>query len=143
MMPLITKNIDRALKELEAGKPVAIPTETVYGLAALINKPNAIKAVFEIKNRPLNHPLIVHVGRDWDIRQIVEEIPEYAQLLMNAFWPGPLTLIFRCHKQQINPLVTGGQLTVAIRSPSHPMAQRLLKKLELPLVAPSANPLEK
>lgn len=93
-MPLITTHIDDAIRDLLAGKPVAIPTETVYGLAAPINNEQAIRAVFAMKNRPLNHPLIVHVAQDWDLNQWVKDIPVYAQQLIKKFWPGPLTLVF-------------------------------------------------
>lgn len=142
-MSLIINNIEQAITDLREGKPVAIPTETVYGLAAMVNNPDAIKAVFTMKQRPLNHPLIMHVAEDWDLNQISEEIPEYAQQLIQAFWPGPLTLVFRCKKDQVNPLITGGQDTVAVRCPAHPLAQKLLKKIQMPLVAPSANPFGK
>ena len=142
-MPLITTNMDLAIRELQEGKPLAIPTETVYGLAALINNDEAIKAVFAMKERPLNHPLIVHVAPNWDLSQLVEEVPEYAAQLIKKFWPGPLTLVFRCKKDQVNPLITGGQSTVAIRCPAHPIAQELLTKLQTPVVAPSANPFGK
>lgn len=142
-MPQITTNLNLAIQHLIAGKPVAIPTETVYGLAAVINQDEAIRAVFSIKKRPLNHPLIVHVARDWDLSQIVEEIPEYAHRLISHFWPGPLTMVFRCKTEKINPLITGNQSTVAIRCPAHPLTQRLLKKLQIPVVAPSANPFGK
>ncbi len=142
-MPLITNHLAQAISALQAGNPVAIPTETVYGLAALVNNSNAIKSVYAMKQRPLNHPLIVHVGSDWDLSEYVEEIPDYAQQLINAFWPGPLTLIFRCKKDAINPLVTGGQDTVAIRCPAHPIAQKVLHALQTALVAPSANPFGK
>jgi L-threonylcarbamoyladenylate synthase len=142
-MPLITKEIDQAVHELRKGKPVAIPTETVYGLAAPINNEEAIKAVFAIKNRPLNHPLIVHVAAHWDLSQFVSYIPDYAQKFIDHFWPGPLTLVLSCTKEQINPLINGGQTTVAIRCPAHPVAQKLLNKLQIALVAPSANPFGK
>lgn len=142
-MPLITTNIDRAIHDLQQGKPVAIPTETVYGLAAPINNEQAIKAVFAIKNRPLNHPLIIHVAENWALDLLVKDIPAYAQQLIKKFWPGPLTLVFHCKQDQISPLITGGQTTVAIRCPAHPIAQELLKKLGVPLVAPSANPFGK
>lgn len=140
-MSLITASLDRALHDLKKGKPVAIPTETVYGLAAMINKEKAIHAVFAMKNRPLNHPLIVHVAQEWDLLELVESIPEYAQKLIQAFWPGPLTLVLP--NKSLNPLITGGQSTVAIRCPSHPIAQKLLKNLGIPIVAPSANPFGK
>ncbi|MGC1183033.1 L-threonylcarbamoyladenylate synthase [Legionella sp.] len=142
-MPLITTNIDLAVCNLQAGKPVAIPTETVYGLAAPINNIQAIKAVFVMKNRPLNHPLIVHVATNWDLTELVTDIPSYAKQLIEKFWPGPLTLVLRCKPGQINPLINGGQSTVAIRCPAHPMAQELIKKLQIPIVAPSANPFGK
>ncbi|QMT61865.1 L-threonylcarbamoyladenylate synthase [Legionella sp. PC997] len=142
-MPLITTDINRAIYDLKAGKPVAIPTETVYGLAAPINNEQAIRAVFAMKERPLNHPLIVHVAPNWDLNKLVQDIPPYAQQLIKAFWPGPLTLVLHYKPDQINPLITGGQNTVAIRCPAHPVAQELLTKLDIPLVAPSANPFGK
>ncbi|MFA6301825.1 MAG: L-threonylcarbamoyladenylate synthase [Legionella sp.] len=142
-MPLITTNLESALSNLRQGKPVAIPTETVYGLAAMIDNEEAIRAVFAMKNRPLNHPLIVHVAKDWDLYQLVHDIPEYAKILIKHFWPGPLTLVFNCKPGQVNPLITGGQSTVAIRCPAHPLAQALLHELAAPLVAPSANPFGK
>lgn len=142
-MSVITTNLNRAILDLKDGKPVAIPTETVYGLAAMINREIAIKAVFTMKNRPLNHPLIVHVAEGWDLKALVEEIPDYAQILMKHFWPGPLTLVFRCNMEHVNPLITGGQPTIAIRCPAHPIAQQLLQQLNMPIVAPSANPFGK
>lgn len=142
-MSVITTDITRAIFDLNQSKPVAIPTETVYGLAALIDKPDAIKSVFAMKGRPLNHPLIIHVAQGWDLSDLVAEVPDYAQILMAQFWPGPLTLVFRSKVDQINPLITGGQSTVAIRCPAHPLAQELLTKLNVPVVAPSANPFGK
>jgi L-threonylcarbamoyladenylate synthase len=142
-MPIITTDLELAVLDLQEGKPVAIPTETVYGLAAMITKTKAIKEVFAMKNRPLSHPLIIHVAQDWDLNELAEDIPEYAQQLIKQFWPGPLTLVLQAKKDYINPLITGGQSTVAIRCPAHPMAQRLLQRLDAPLVAPSANPFGK
>jgi len=142
-MPVVTTNLELAVSDLQQGKPVAIPTETVYGLAALITNDQAIKAVFAMKNRPLNHPLIVHVAVNADLSNLVDSIPEYAQKLMQHFWPGPLTLVLNCKKNQVNPLITGGQSTVAIRCPAHPVAQELLSLVKTPLVAPSANPFGK
>jgi L-threonylcarbamoyladenylate synthase len=142
-MPLITTNLELAVLDLQAGKPVAIPTETVYGLAAIIDKAKAIKAVFEMKNRPLDHPLIVHVAPDYNLNELVENIPEYAQQLIKEFWPGPLTLVLQANKERVNPMITGGQSTVAIRCPAHPLTQQLLQRLGSPLVAPSANPFGK
>lgn len=140
-MPLITSDLDKALIGLKSGNPVAIPTETVYGLAAPIDKDEAIKAVFAMKNRPLNHPLIVHVAKDWNLDDLVAHIPHYAQQLIQHFWPGPLTLVFR--GKNPNPLITGGQDTIAIRCPAHELTQQLLQQLEVPVVAPSANPFGK
>src|SRR5580704_2709389 len=100
-MPLITTNLELAVLDLQAGKPVAIPTETVYGLAAIIDKAKAIKAVFEMKNRPLDHPLIVHVAPDYNLNELVENIPEYAQQLIKEFWPGPLTLVLQANKERV------------------------------------------
>lgn len=142
-MPLITTDIERAINDLQQGKPVAIPTETVYGLAAPINNEKAIRAVFAMKDRPLNHPLIVHVAQNWNLNTWVEKVPDYVQQLIKNFWPGPLTLVLRCKTDQINPIITGGQDTVAIRCPAHPVAQELLNELGIPLVAPSANPFGK
>jgi L-threonylcarbamoyladenylate synthase len=96
-----------------------------------------------MKNRPLNHPLIVHVAQNWDLSELVEEVPEYAKQLMHHFWPGPLTLVLRGKEGKINSLITGGQSTVAIRCPAHALAQKLLMKLDTPIVAPSANPFGK
>lgn len=142
-MPLIINSIEQAALELQAGKPVAIPTETVYGLAALVTQPMAIQEVFAMKNRPLNHPLIVHIGDGWDLSEYVEEIPDYAQKLIDLFWPGPMTLVLKCKRGQLNPLITGGQATVAIRCPAHSIAQKVLQHVGAPLVAPSANPFGK
>lgn len=142
-MPLITTSLDDAINDLLLNKPVAIPTETVYGLAAPIDREEAIKAVFAMKNRPLNHPLIVHVALGFDLSKLVAYVPDYAQRLISTFWPGPLTLVLPSKPGIINPLITGGQTTVAIRCPAHPVAQQLLSMLNTPLVAPSANPFGK
>lgn len=142
-MPFIINQIEQAVTALRAGNPVAIPTETVYGLAAMIDHQEAIKAVFTMKGRPLNHPLIVHIGADWPITDYVTALPDYAKQLIKAFWPGPLTLILPRNQIRINSLVTGGQETVAIRCPAHPIAQKVLQQLQTPLVAPSANPFGK
>ena len=140
---MITTDLNIAIDQLRAGHPVAIPTETVYGLAAPIDQESAIRAVFALKNRPLNHPLIVHVAEHWDLTHWVEEIPPLAQRLIDAFWPGPLTLVLKANLQNINLIITGGQDSVAIRCPKHPLAQALLKELGTPVVAPSANPFGK
>lgn len=142
-MPTITDDIQLASKSLLLGDLVAIPTETVYGLAADATQANAIAKVFALKQRPQTHPLIMHVAADWDLSAWVESVPDYAYALMHAFWPGPLTLVFRAKKGAVHPLVTGGQDTVAIRAPAHPIAAALLNAVARPLVAPSANPFGK
>ncbi|STX28020.1 translation initiation protein [Legionella beliardensis] len=142
-MSTITTNINEAITQLKAGNLVAIPTETVYGLAGNAENEEAIRKIFALKNRPLNHPLIMHVAKDWDLSRWVTDIPNYAQELIDNFWPGPLTLVLKCNLKTVNPLVTGGQDTVAIRCPSHSIAQSLLTALNFPLVAPSANPFGK
>jgi L-threonylcarbamoyladenylate synthase len=142
-MSTITTNFDLALAYLKRGDIVAIPTETVYGLAGDAGNEQAISKIYALKNRPLHHPLIMHVAEGWDLSQWVFAIPGYAHILIEHFWPGPLTLVMSCKTSEVNPLVTGGQDTVALRCPSHPIAQELLQKLGFPLVAPSANPFGK
>src|SRR3989338_7402022 len=106
-MTTISTNINLALEQLLKGHVVAIPTETVYGLAADATNESAIRKIFSIKNRPLNHPLIMHVCHDWDLSQWVTELPEYAQKLIERYWPGPLTLVFNSKKNAVSPLVNG------------------------------------
>lgn len=139
-MTKITTNIDLAVERLKQGEVVAIPTETVYGLAADATNSQAVNKIFAIKKRPLNHPLIMHVCHDWDLSQWVSDIPEYARKMMSSFWPGPLTLVFNSKDNAVLSCVNGGQTTIAIRSPKHDLTQRLLKQFNRPLVAPSANP---
>lgn len=123
---------------LLAGEVVAIPTETVYGLAAVIDNPLAVHKIFELKNRPLNHPLIVHVANINKLLAYSENLPTYAVKLAERFWPGPLTLI--CQKSNlIKNYITGGQNTVGIRIPDHPVTLELLKQIDCGLAAPSAN----
>ena len=143
LMSTITDNIELAIQYLREAEVVAIPTETVYGLAGNAENETAIKKIFTLKNRPLTHPLIVHVAKDCDLTKWVASIPDYAQTLINNFWPGPLTIVFNLKPGSISPLVTGGQNTIAIRCPQHPVAQSLLQALDFPLVAPSANPFGK
>jgi L-threonylcarbamoyladenylate synthase len=140
---LITNQIDAVIKSLRQGDIVAIPTETVYGLAGNAENAQAVTKIFAMKQRPLSHPLIMHVSEHCDLNQWVEKVPDYALKLIDAFWPGPLTLVFQSKPGKVNPLVTGGQTTVAIRCPKHPLTQTLLDELTFPLVAPSANPFGK
>ena len=143
-MNRIITDIDLAIRELSVGHVVALPTETVYGLAADANNPSAINTIFSTKGRPLNHPLIMHIGQDWDLSPWVAHIPDYAHQLMKAFWPGPLTMVFQLKKgADVSPLITGGQETIAIRCPAHPLTLSLLHQWQHPIVAPSANPFGK
>ncbi len=142
-MSCITSDVNRVVERLSMGDIAAIPTETVYGLAADAFSDSAIKKVFSTKKRPIDHPLIMHIAPQWDLTQWVSHIPDYAYSLMESFWPGPLTLILPIKSGAINPLITGGQTSVAIRAPNHAVAQELLLKFGKPLVAPSANPFGK
>ena len=130
-------SVDEALLFLRSGLVVAIPTETVYGLAGSIYLPQALEAIFLIKNRPFFDPLIVHVANKNMVFDLVTEMSPIASLLMDTFWPGPLTLVLP-KSDQINPLITSGQDTVAVRMPKHPIALEIIKTIG-PLAAPSAN----
>ena len=138
-MSIISKDISKAIALLTAEEVVAIPTETVYGLAGNIYSEKAIKAIFETKKRPFFNPLIVHIPSVEYLSQIVAYIPEKAKLLAEAFWPGPITLVLK-KKATIPDIITAGKDTVAVRIPNHPVALELLKRLPFPLAAPSANP---
>jgi L-threonylcarbamoyladenylate synthase len=132
-------DIDHAVELLEQNLPVAIPTETVYGLAANALNEDAIVSVFKAKNRPLFDPLILHVVNIFEVYEYVESINATALKLAEAFWPGPLTLLLK--KKDIIPYIaTAGSDYVGVRIPDHPMTLSLLSQLEFPLVAPSANP---
>ncbi len=124
---------------LQAGQLVAIPTETVYGLAANAFDEDAVLKIFEAKNRPQFDPLIVHSDSIEKITNFVAELPAKAQQLAQAFWPGPLTLLLP-KKPIISDLVTSGLSTVAVRIPNHALTLKLLSELSFPLAAPSANP---
>lgn len=123
---------------IRRGGLVAFPTETVYGLGADALNPKAVLALFEAKKRPLDNPPIVHVGKIEDVYALVEEVPEKAKRLMEVFWPGPLTLIFK--RSKFVPDVTvAGLDTVAIRMPGHNVALALIRESNCPIAAPSAN----
>ena len=128
----------KAAEILERGGLVAFPTETVYGLGGNALDAAASKRIYAAKGRPSDNPLIVHIGRKEDLPPIVQEIPEKAQKLIDAFWPGPLTLIFR-KSGQVPHETTGGLDTVAVRMPSHPIANAILRSCGVPVAAPSAN----
>ena len=132
------ESIETAAAILREGGLVAIPTETVYGLAANALSPESVKKIFVAKGRPQDNPLIVHISQICELLPLVERVPPKAQKLMEHFWPGPLTMIFP--KSEKVPLVTTGGLdTVAVRMPSHPVAQAIIQAAGVPLAAPSAN----
>ncbi|MEP7236037.1 MAG: L-threonylcarbamoyladenylate synthase [Ignavibacteriota bacterium] len=132
-------DIEHAIGLLSSGEVVAIPTETVYGLAANALDAHAVTKIFEIKERPFFDPLIVHVQAIEAIKKYVVEIPQWAKKLAAAFMPGPVTLLL--NKNELIPdIVTAGLPRVGIRIPAHPIAIDLLAHLEFPLAAPSANP---
>ena len=139
---MITNDIAQAVTALASGKLCAIPTETVYGLAANALDESAVSRVFAAKERPADHPLIVHVASASDVNEWITEIPQWAVDLTNAVWPGPLTIVGPRTALASNA-VTGNQDTVAVRVPSHPIAQELLRQLKTQgvkgVVAPSAN----
>jgi len=148
--------LEQAVRRLQQGGLVAIPTETVYGLAADASNPQAVQKIFTAKGRPADHPLIVHLAAPhaegemplsadarsdaWFtlITPWVRDLPEEAMRLVEAFWPGPLTLVLKKDKHVLSA-VTGGQDTIALRSPDHPVAQSLLQAFRGGLAAPSAN----
>lgn len=138
-MTIVSKDISKAVQILNNDDVVAIPTETVYGLAANIYSEKGIRKIFEIKQRPLFNPLIVHVHSLEKAEELVSDFPEKAKKLAKAFWPGSLTLVLK-KKSHIPDLITAGKDTVAIRMPNHPVTLSLLKELSFPLAAPSANP---
>jgi L-threonylcarbamoyladenylate synthase len=127
-----------AARVLLAGGLVAFPTETVYGLGALASDLDAVRRIFTVKGRPASDPLIVHVHRDWDLSNVFAEVTPPMRRLIDAHWPGPLTIVGPKHPQ-VSDLVTSGRATVAVRAPSHPIAATLLELVGAPVVAPSAN----
>jgi L-threonylcarbamoyladenylate synthase len=139
MGALIGIDLDYAADLLEQGKLVAIPTETVYGLAANGLNTEAVSGIFAAKNRPTFDPLILHVGSVAQAKSLCIEWPEAAEKLATAFWPGPLTLVLP-KANHIPDLVTADHPTVAVRMPNNAMSLALLQRLSFPLAAPSANP---
>ncbi len=134
-------DILEAARMLESGRLVAFPTETVYGLGGDAENPAAVAAIFALKNRPADHPLIVHVAPEADVGYWAAHVPDAAAALMKAFWPGPLTLILK-RAAHIPPDVAGGQDSIGLRCPSHPVAQALLRTFRQGkggVAAPSAN----
>ncbi|MCL7752203.1 L-threonylcarbamoyladenylate synthase [Polaribacter sp. Z022] len=138
-MSIISKDIQKAIQLLTDEQLVAIPTETVYGLAGNIFSEKAIKSIFSTKKRPFFNPLIVHVPSVSSLENIVTHIPKKAKLLADAFWPGSMTMVLK-KSSKIPDLITAGKDTVAVRVPNHKVTLELLKQLPFPLAAPSANP---
>lgn len=139
MQTIIGNNTDTAKDFLINGQVVAIPTETVYGLAANALNEDAVIQIFNVKNRPRFNPLIIHVASWEEVEKYVQHVPAKASLLAEKFTPGPLT--FLLHKKDIIPdIVTAGSDKVAIRIPDHPLTTQLLSSIDFPLAAPSANP---
>ena len=132
----------RAAQSLKSGSLIAFPTETVYGLGADATNPEAVERIYEVKGRPADHPLIVHVGDMQDIAQWSDEIPDYAIALARTFWPGPMTLILK-RSPLAQDFITGGQETVGLRVPNHVIALALLNEFKKiggkGIAAPSAN----
>lgn len=136
---MITADINKAIEVLLNDNIIGMPTETVYGLAGNAYSENAIKKIFDLKKRPFYNPLIVHIKCVSYLNKIAIDIPDMAFKLATKFWPGPLTLVLKKQPHILN-LVTGGNETVGIRVPNHPVALALLNNLDFPLAAPSANP---
>ncbi len=132
------RNIKFAAKQLRQGKLVAIPTETVYGLAAIVWDKAAVKKIFKAKKRPYFDPLIVHIPKGYDYSRLIRFQKKILEKITEKFWPGPLTLVLP-KNYQVPSVVTSGLSTVAIRQPAHSICQKLLMELGEPLVAPSAN----
>lgn len=138
-MAEIGTDIDKAADLLKAGRLVAIPTETVYGLAGNALDPSAVTAIFTVKNRPRFDPLIVHISDLEQAERYTTKVPSAARLLADTYWPGPLTLLMPKRKE-VPDLVTAGMPDVGMRAPAHPLTRKLLASLPFPLAAPSANP---
>lgn len=130
--------VDRAAEVLRAGGLVGIPTETVYGLGANALDAQAVESIFTAKGRPADNPLIVHISDMASLKELVRHIPKEAQRLMEAFWPGPLTIILP-KSETVPEIVTAGLETVAVRFPANKLAQRIIAASGLPIAAPSAN----
>ena len=138
MGPIASADLQAALDALRAGALVAFPTETVYGLGADARNPAAVRRIFAVKGRTASHPVIVHLQRHRELSAWARHVPPAAQQLAERFWPGPLTLVLP-RAPEVDDSVTGGQDTVAVRVPAHPVAQQLLAAFGGGIAAPSAN----
>jgi len=139
MIAEIGTDIPKSIDILRNGGLVAIPTETVYGLAANGLNEIAVASIFAAKNRPFFDPLILHIGNPNMLNQLVSNVPQNAKKLMDVFWPGPLTFVLP-KTTKVPDIVTAGQASVAVRMPNHQTTQNLLNQIDFPLAAPSANP---
>lgn len=135
-------DLARAGELLRAGELVAVPTETVYGLAADASNPEAVRHIFTAKGRPADHPLITHIASLAQLPRWIRHQPEWLEPLARAFWPGPLTLILERHPD-VSDVITGGLDSIGIRMPDHPVLLPLLQQFDLAVAAPSANPYQK
>lgn len=132
-------DLQEAADLLRAGETVAFPTDTVYGLGAHALDETAVQKIYEAKGRPSDKPLIILIWEKSQLKNLTADISEPAQKLIDAFWPGPLTLVFRQRPHAIPPYVSRGLDTVAVRMPNHPVALNLLRLANIPIAAPSAN----
>ena len=123
---------------IQRGGLVAFPTETVYGLGADVFNSAAVERIFKVKGRPLDNPFIIHLWNISQLTSLARELPSHVQILAEKFWPGPLTLVLS-RRQEINPAVSAGLPTVAVRIPNHPAAFAMLEAADTPVAAPSAN----
>lgn len=131
--------VSQAADLLRENEVVAFPTETVYGLGGNAENDGAVSKIFEAKGRPSDNPLIIHIGKMEQIEEFVQEVPQKAAKLMEAFWPGALTIIFNKKEGALSDVATAGLSTVAVRMPDHPIALSILQESGLPIAAPSAN----
>lgn len=138
ILALDKDSVQKAKEILLSGGVIGMPTETVYGLAGVGTMPEAVKKIFEVKGRPSDNPLIAHVHKDYDLNKLVFVEQDYAYKLISAFMPGPLTLVFKSKGVVCDEATCGGS-TLALRMPSHKGCQELLKAVDMPIVAPSAN----
>ncbi len=136
---MISADLNKAKEVLGSNGIIAIPTETVYGLAGNAYSDAAVNKIFALKKRPLYNPLIVHIKAASFLPEVATDVPETAMLLAAHFWPGPLTMVLK-KQPHVSALVTAGKDTVAVRVPAHPVTLQLLQLLDFPLAAPSANP---
>lgn len=136
--PQLIVRVEEAVARLRAGQVLALPTETVYGLAARADRPEAVDRIFALKGRPATNPLIVHVADLTMLEPWTAALEPRARKLAQAFWPGPLTLVLPA-REEVSRRITAGQATVALRLPGHPMMQEVIRALGVAVVAPSAN----